>query len=285
VLSTAYAEIDELPYIKNLLPKNSTEIEKFWKNYQRNFSLNLRSFHRKLEEKEGAQALRIWGRIIKQTLVGRTDLGYLIPYELYKETELAKTSLHHYKQINNLYSEVVKDEGFQNVIANYVLSVKDLHPDEAQFFYDFLNRFQSGANADLVSTALDSLASIPKTPYCYLEGTGMKKIGGAEITILNANVLFMPHNLTYYFGGIRPWETRIQQIAKALKKKNSDIVCLQEIHDEESAFALFRVLKRQYPYFYLNIGADNAVVDPDEISMNSGLFVASKYPILEPTFA
>ena len=79
VLSTAYAEIEELPYIKNLLPKNSTEIEKFWKNYERNISLNLRSFHRKLEEKEGAQALRVWGWIIKQTLVSRTDLGYLIP--------------------------------------------------------------------------------------------------------------------------------------------------------------------------------------------------------------
>lgn len=284
VLSTAYAEIEELPYIKNLLPKNSTEIEKFWKNYERSISLNLRSFHRKLEEKEGAQALRVWGWIIKQTLVSRTDLGYLIPYELYKETELAKTSLRHYEQINNLYSKVVKDEAFQNAIANYVLEVKNLLPDEAQFFYNFLNRFQSGVNGDLVSKALESLASTPKAPYCYLEGTGMKKEGAAEITILNANALFMPHNLTYYFGGIAPWETRVQRIAKVIKKKNCDIVCLQEIHDEESAFVLFRTLKRQYPYFYLNIGADNAVVDPDEISMDSGLFVASKYPILEPRF-
>ncbi|WP_420421907.1 endonuclease/exonuclease/phosphatase family protein [Simkania sp.] len=284
LLSTAYADIDELPYIKNLLSKNSTEIEKYWSNYEKNFNLNVQAFLGYLEGKEGAQALRAWGENIKQTLVGRTDLGYLIPYELYPDTEFAKTSLQHYEQINNLYARTVKDEDFQNAIANYVLGVKDLLPDEAQFYYDFLSRFQGGANADLISKALDNLTSTPKAPYIYLEGTGAKKVEGAEISILNANLLFMPQDLTYYFGGVRHWKARILQIAKALKKKNSDIVCLQEIHDEESAFALFRALKRQYPYFYLNVGTDNAVIDPDEISMNSGLFVASKYPILEPRF-
>lgn len=283
-LSTAYADLDKLPYIKNLLPKNPTEIETYWRSYEKSFNQNVEAFIRYLNDKDGAQALRTWGHIIKQTLIARTDLGYLIPHELYQDTELAKTALQHYEQVNNLYSQAVKDEDFQNAIANYVLGVRDLLPDEAQFFYDFLSRFPTGKNVTLISQALESLSSTPKASYIYLEGTGSKEVGAEKVSILNANLLFMPGNLTYYFGGIRPWESRMRDLVKTLRKKNSDVVCLQEIHDEESAFALFRVLRRQYPYFYLNIGVDNAVMDPDEISMNSGLFVASKYPLSDPKF-
>jgi len=67
-------------------------------------------------------------------------------------------------------------------------------------------------------------------------------------------------------------------------KKNADVVCLQEVHDEESAYALFRKIKHIYPYFYINIGADVAVVNPNHIALNSGLFVASKYLINNPQF-
>ena len=237
-----------------------------------------------MDDKEGDQALRTWGHIIKQTLVARTDLGYLIPIELYPNTELAKTAQQHFKQINNLYALTVQDEDFQAAVANYVLGVQNLLPDEAQFFYDFLNRFQKGKNANLIGKALESLESTPKAPYIYLDGAGVETMDGAKVGILNANLLFMPKYLTYYFGGVRSWEKRMRDIVKSLRRKNSDVIALQEIHDEESAFALFRTLKHQYPYFYLNIGVDNAVVDPEEISMNSGLFIASKHPIANPKF-
>lgn len=121
-------------------------------------------------------------------------------------------------------------------------------------------------------------------PFTYLEGQG--KIGAKKpfLTTFNANFLFMPDDYTWFFGGCSRWDNRIDALCGVIFKENPDIVCLQEIHDVDSGYALYERLRGSYCHFYLNIGQGDYTRDPEMIMMNSGLFVASRYPINDPSF-
>lgn len=121
-------------------------------------------------------------------------------------------------------------------------------------------------------------------PFTYLEGQG--KIGAKKpfLTTFNANFLFMPDDYTWFFGGCSRWDNRIDALCGVIFKENPDIVCLQEIHDVDSGYALYERLRGSYCHFYLNIGQGDYTRDPEMIMMNSGLFVASRYPIKDPSF-
>jgi len=93
--SSACSEIrEDLPYIKNLLPKNKKGVEGLWKHYEQAFSQNAQEFLTYLNDNDGARAINLWGQNVKLTMISRTQLGYLIPVELYEGTELAQLAKH-----------------------------------------------------------------------------------------------------------------------------------------------------------------------------------------------
>ena len=94
----------------------------------------------------------------------------------------------------------------------------------------------------------------------------------------------MPDDYTWFFDGCSRWDNRIDALCGVIFKENPDIVCLQEIHDVDSGYALYERLRGSYCHFYLNIGQGDYTRDPEMIMMNSGLFVASRYPIKDPSF-
>ena len=121
-------------------------------------------------------------------------------------------------------------------------------------------------------------------PFTYLKGDGPEKAGGDSITTFNANVLFMPDDYTWFFGGVRRWEERVDEVSTKILAEDADVVSLQEMHTVEGSYALYEKLKGTYAYFYINIGQADLTQDPNQIQMNSGLFIASKYPIQGPEF-
>lgn len=121
-------------------------------------------------------------------------------------------------------------------------------------------------------------------PFTYLEGEGKEGEKKQFLTTFNANFLFMPDDYTWFFGGCSRWEKRVDELCGVIFRENPDIVCLQEIHDVDSGYGLYERLKGSYPHFYLNIGQGDYTKAPEKIMMNSGLFVASRYPIKDPSF-
>ncbi|MCB1110858.1 MAG: endonuclease/exonuclease/phosphatase family protein [Chlamydiia bacterium] len=144
-----------------------------------------------------------------------------------------------------------------------------------------------GGEAEACLNVLRSitLPSPPEAPaFTYLKGDAPEKGERSTITTLNANVLFMPDDYTWFFGGVRRFEERVDEVAAILLQENADVISLQEVHSIDAAYALYERLKGQYAHFYFNIGPDDLTQDLDAIQMNSGLFVASRDPIAHPRF-
>ena len=112
-----------------------------------------------------------------------------------------------------------------------------------------------------------------KEEYVYLLGHAEEKMGDGRFSLVTWNICALTGNYPTHYGGVRPAKKRVDEIADFLLKTDADIVCLQEAHDHKVSKLLFEKLKEIYPYFVINIGKDSL------IQFNSGLFVASKFPI------
>ena len=81
--------------------------------------------------------------------------------------------------------------------------------------------------------------------------------------------------ISWNVNGIRAWYKK--GALDEILRQNPDILCLQEVFDEQSASSLSEQLKKAYPYQLYDIG-------PKKIGLSSGLMVLSKHPIRNPVF-
>lgn len=134
--------------------------------------------------------------------------------------------------------------------------------------------------------AIGELATLPRLLSYNLRGEPFHAIKGGlenkesierQFTLFNMNICFLPGELPLFFGGVAPAAERVSGIASLILNQNADVICLYEVHEVNSAYALCHKLKNDYAYFYLDIG-------PSFLEMNSGLFVASKYKVVDPQF-
>jgi endonuclease/exonuclease/phosphatase family metal-dependent hydrolase len=116
-----------------------------------------------------------------------------------------------------------------------------------------------------------------ENPFIYMKGKGLEKQLEHEMTILTWNLCCVPGGYSITDGGVLPWHLRIESIAKALKNKDADILCLSEIFDIQTAQYLKHSLEDIYSHFFIHIG-------PNPIGPSSGLFVASKIGLSDPEF-
>jgi endonuclease/exonuclease/phosphatase family metal-dependent hydrolase len=80
-------------------------------------------------------------------------------------------------------------------------------------------------------------------------------------------------------GDLRPVRERATELAQSIltDAKQPDIICFQECFHEDGTRILCDELKKKYPYIISN-------VLPTASGFNSGLMIASKYPVLETEF-
>lgn len=93
------------------------------------------------------------------------------------------------------------------------------------------------------------------------------------LSLMSWNVCFLPWMLPKYFGGLPPATARVDAVADFIIEANADVVCLQEMHDTKATRLLIERLKKVYGYFIVDKR------DSLRMTLNSGLFVASRYPI------
>lgn len=94
-----------------------------------------------------------------------------------------------------------------------------------------------------------------------------------ELSLLSWNICFLPWNLPSYFGGVASAQERLEQVVQFIRESDADLVCLQEVHDLEATKGLYEALKEDYYHFFTDSGSSWTV------ALNSGLFVASRYPL------
>jgi len=137
-----------------------------------------------------------------------------------------------------------------------------------------------------VSLTCGIISLIPRSMALYLQNESFtyckgeakeKNLSGNSFSLLTLNACCMPGGLPFLFGGMTPASERVDKIAEKILQEDADVVCLQEIHDEQAAFKLIEGLKHCYAHFYFNIG-------PLIAGQNSGLFIASKYATEQPSF-
>jgi endonuclease/exonuclease/phosphatase family metal-dependent hydrolase len=117
-----------------------------------------------------------------------------------------------------------------------------------------------------------------EAPFIYFRGKGTeKKLTENSVSLLSWNVCCVSGGYSITDGGVLPWFYRLQALVEAIRGQDTDLVCLYEIFDIQTALRLVESLKDKYAHFYANIG-------PNVIGLSSGLFVASKVPVGRPEF-
>ena len=132
-----------------------------------------------------------------------------------------------------------------------------------------------------------AIASFERVDFSYKAGEiPSKKLlkDNPSFTLLNFNVCFLPGSLPLLFGGMTPWEMRVDKVAARILEIDADIICLEEVFVEEAAERLYAELKNRYSHFYMNIGPRNFGFSQESAGLGSGLFVASKLKIDNPKF-
>lgn len=97
-----------------------------------------------------------------------------------------------------------------------------------------------------------------------------------QLKICTLNAAMMP-DFVAALNCVRPSSKRINELADQILEKDDDVICLQEMFAEETNYALVKKIKHQYPYILYNVA-------PNPTGLNSGLVIASKYPLKNPEF-
>ncbi len=138
-----------------------------------------------------------------------------------------------------------------------------------------------------IDTLKSEIAQQPQTEFHHRLGDAKNKLltkKDDSFTLLNFNVCFLPGHLPLLYGGVTPWHLRVEKVADRILQLDADIVCLQEVFEEQSADRLYELLKNKYSHFYTQIGAKHFGFSKESAGLGSGLFVASKIPLDQPRY-
>ena len=123
-------------------------------------------------------------------------------------------------------------------------------------------------------------ARLQRHPYLHRRSHGPAKTLPADRTfsLLSWNVCCVGGGYPISDGGVMPWPARIGAIVDAIVRQEADVVCLYEVFDLHAALYLTdRLMDAGYVHCFYNIG-------PRGMGVNSGILVASRYLVGNPTF-
>ncbi|NGX38418.1 MAG: hypothetical protein K1000chlam2_01591 [Chlamydiae bacterium] len=129
----------------------------------------------------------------------------------------------------------------------------------------------------LIGSLLDKTADLIKQKsYTHLRGSAPEKQEDDAYRLMTQNACMLWGGLPIPLGGMRPPSDRMDQFAKKICEEDPDILVMQEMAFDPS-YSLYQKIKNNYAHFFTRIG-------PNPPLMESGLFVASKYAILQAGF-
>lgn len=114
-------------------------------------------------------------------------------------------------------------------------------------------------------------------PFTHLQGDVKQENRPLKSpTFVTQNVCMLPYGLSI-FAGLQDAENRVAPVLNDIRPHNPDFLCLQEV-SAPMGYRLYEELKQEYRDFFFDIGSHAF------FSLESGLFFASKEPILRKGF-
>jgi endonuclease/exonuclease/phosphatase family metal-dependent hydrolase len=234
-------------------------------------------------ERNFENMFRPWNRLGRRLLTDLSVLFYLT-LKPFPSSERAPRAMEEFQDF--LFNHLFSNSSLRNSLLGCVqkeTAEENTNPYERYVMHAFLNSIEP---KDVGLERLKFLqVKAGMQPFLYLKGELQEKGEFPEaVTVLSCNGCFLPGELGWIFGGVAPWEKRVPAFAEKILKADADVVCLQEIHGEEASLALFEKLKQGYAHFYVSIGPRALGLNFETLGMSSGLFIASKYAIENPSF-
>ena len=135
----------------------------------------------------------------------------------------------------------------------------------------------------LVGVALRALATFARTDMTFVapKTLPLSSEPCKKLRVRTFNVAMTPNFITVP-NGVRPVDERIKEVANAMIARLSagdHITCVQELFHTEAAEYLVQRLKKEFPDLFIIYN-----VAHNRLVLNSGLLIASKYPLTAPLF-
>jgi endonuclease/exonuclease/phosphatase family metal-dependent hydrolase len=270
-------------------PSTVEEVEQFQKLASSEFEEARKLFKEQSASRLNYHTLLSWNKLV-ETLVSKQVILTYLPLTTSKSAVLEKAKLAA-QYLDQKVDEACRDEKVISLFLAYAKQAEGLNPSQIYVLNKFLESMVEGLPPShplmKEALALYSKLSLKETlPFTYAKGDAVEKTLPADkkIVILSWNVCCFNEGISMLFGGVLPWQNRMDRLAAKLEKSEADLICLQEVFSREAAEALTLKLKKKYAHFYLNIGPKVYGFDKAAFGIPSGLFIASKYPLSHPTF-
>ena len=272
------------------LPKTGEEVKSYVKELQETTDKRIdKLIEVSKEEDISGKMLRPWNQLSNEIVSGFRVLFYLSESECKSCKQEAMRGMRKFK--NFLHKSVIKNRKLYDSLMVYIHKSFQknelLTPYERQGLYSLLESFNAVGFQEKVLSLKAFLSNKERHAFLYLEIPAAKpKVDfNQDLSIMTLNTCFIPDEFPYLFGGaILPWQERIKPLSRAIKFQSPDLVCLQEVFSEDTFYALLEELSGEYKYFYGLIGPRFLGLSFQSVGMPSGLFVASKLPIIQAQF-
>ncbi len=120
-------------------------------------------------------------------------------------------------------------------------------------------------------------------PFIHLRGAVREKLGDGQFSVLSL-ALGASSDRFSTFDETVLWNDRIPYMMERVQAMEPDILCLEEVFNEDAAYIAYSLLKNDYAHFYIDIGTKVLGFSSETLGLPSGLLIASKYPIQQAHF-
>lgn len=274
-------------------PSTEEQIESFANDALQDFLKAKEKFNAQDRDKLNFQNVVMgWDRLMNAFIWKQALLTFF--YMKSEEKALLQKAENEAEHLAQKIVENLLDEKSIGIVLAYakeaIENPRELNPSEMYMLGSLIKSIAEGLPTSPkekeASALYAKIAERPLLAFTYVLGNAASKElpEDKNVSILNWNVCCFDGGLSMLFGGVLPWEYRIDRIAEFLKTSQADIICLQELFSLDAVEALFSKLKDEYAHFYIHIGPKISGFNARELGVPSGLFVASKYRLENPKF-
>lgn len=269
-------------------PNSTDEIVNFTSSALENFDEQFAKFKdQSLIDLNFNNIVTAWGNIIEPLFTKAVILSFL-PLTTLELDVIQKADLE-VKELQNKLHLAMDDPKALSLFLHFAKDPKNqktMTPHQIYIVNHILQNIEGeGLKKEIVSLQ-NTLSTYKSQSFIYAKGHNKEKTlpKNRKITLLSWNVCFLEGGISMLFGGVLPWQKRMDRIVNKIQELDADILCLQEVFSPEASHTLLQRLQSQYTHFYYDMGPNPIGFSMKNLGIPGGLFVASKYPLKEENF-
>jgi endonuclease/exonuclease/phosphatase family metal-dependent hydrolase len=269
-----------LPYAaKDLVFQSEKAVQNAGTQFLTGADSDLNRFVELSKQGNYSNAYQIWSDLLFRYFSLKLELGKTEQLSL---SDKVKASSTEEKQLleKKFQQKLSSHSSLFSTLLNNAEASGQLTPQQRLFTEALLKEYQEThvQEAKKIAEVLEKISTEDVASYAYAKGV-MGPINAdalQELKVFSANICCFPGTLSYMYGGVSPWQQRIDKLVEVICNSKAQIVCLQEVWDPEAMRALIGKLKNEYTFFIYDAGDPAGTLNVSKMGYSSGLFVASK---------